>query len=44
MYTHKHVRDIMTIAIQSGVVKVLTPDGKETGGANLNGGKLGFVG
>lgn len=44
VFMHKHVRDIVTIALESGGIKVLGADGKESNVTQLNGGKNGFVG
>jgi hypothetical protein len=43
VYMHKHVRDIITIALEGGPIRVITPEGKETTSPNF-GAKPGFAG
>lgn len=44
VYMHKHVLDIVTIALEGGPIRVVTPEGRDSTGADFNGGKAGFVG
>ena len=44
VHMHKHVNDILVIALESGGVTIVQPDGTESGVSQLNQGEAGFMG